>query len=57
LVEQLHIWAAAGGAILVVLLGWLIRRIKHKGMLEQPLIVDPPGPEEFPPHEQARDRV
>jgi hypothetical protein len=29
-------------------------------MLEQPLIIDPPGPEEFPPHapEQAtRDRV
>ena len=28
---------------------WAIRRAKHKTMLEQPLIVDPPGPEEFPP--------
>ena len=33
----------------VLALGWLIRRSKHKGALEHPLIVDPPGPEEFPP--------
>ena len=28
--------------------GWIIRRAQHKRALEQPLIVDPPGPEEFP---------
>ena len=26
-----------------------IRRAKHRSPLEHPLIVDPPGPEEFPP--------
>ncbi len=60
LVDRLHLWAAAVGAVFVVVLGWLIRRVKHKSMLEQPLIVDPPGPEEFPPHapeQPARDRV
>jgi hypothetical protein len=43
----------------VIGLGWLIRRGRHKGALEHPLIVDPPGPEEFPrpAAEQARDRV
>jgi YjbE family integral membrane protein len=49
LVEKLHLWAAAVGALLVVVVGWTIRRVKHKGALEHPLIVDPPGPEEFPP--------
>jgi YjbE family integral membrane protein len=49
LVEKLHLWAAAVGALLVVVVGWAIRRVKHKGALEHPLIVDPPGPEEFPP--------
>ena len=38
-------WATA---IFVVALGYAIRRAKHKGALEHPLIVDPPGPEEFP---------
>jgi hypothetical protein len=33
----------------VVAVGWLIRRSKHKGALEHPLIIDPPGREEFPP--------
>jgi len=48
-VDKIHLWAAAAGAILVVAVGWLIRRAKHKGPFEQPLIIDPPGPEEFPP--------
>ena len=47
--RQGHLWAAAAGAVFVVAVGWAIRRAKHKGALEQPLIVDPPGPEEFPP--------
>jgi YjbE family integral membrane protein len=48
-VHRIHLWAAAAGAILVVAVGWLIRRAKQKGALEHPLIIDPPGPEEFPP--------
>jgi YjbE family integral membrane protein len=48
LVEKWHIWGAVFGAVFVVALGWIIRRIQHKRALEQPLIVDPPGPEEFP---------
>jgi YjbE family integral membrane protein len=47
--HTLHFWAAAAGAVLVVVVGWLIRRMRHQGALEHPLIVDPPGPEEFPP--------
>jgi YjbE family integral membrane protein len=49
LADRLHLWSAAVGAVLVCVVGWAIRRAKHKDMLEQPLIVDPPGPEEFPP--------
>jgi hypothetical protein len=49
LVHRIHLWAAAAGATFVVTAGWLIRRAKHKGVLEHPLIIDPPGPEEFPP--------
>jgi YjbE family integral membrane protein len=48
-VDKIHLWAAAAGAIFVVAVGWLIRRAKHKGPFEHPLVVDPPGPEEFPP--------
>jgi YjbE family integral membrane protein len=48
-VDKVHLWAAAAGAVFVVAAGYLIRRGKHKGALEHPLIVDPPGPEEFPP--------
>jgi predicted tellurium resistance membrane protein TerC len=47
-VDKIHLWAAGVGAIFVVALGWLIRRAKHKGPLEPNLIIDPPGPEEFP---------
>jgi YjbE family integral membrane protein len=58
-VEHLHVWAAGVGAVVVVAAGWLIRRAKHKGMLEQPLIVDSPGENEFPPKKgkaPTRDR-
>ena len=48
LVHRWELWSAAAGVIFVLGLGWLIRRSKHKAMLEEPLIVDPPGPEEFP---------
>jgi YjbE family integral membrane protein len=53
-VDKAHFWAAGLGAVFVVVVGWLIRRAKHKGPLEHPLIVDPPGPEEFPPRPQDR---
>jgi YjbE family integral membrane protein len=61
-VDKAHLWAAGIGAVFVIGLGWLIRRSKHKGALEHPLIIDPPGPEEFPPRaatqqQAARDRV
>jgi len=46
--DRLHLWSAAIGAVFVVAVGWAIRRAKHKGALESPLIIDPPGPEEFP---------
>ena len=48
-VDKVHLWAAGIGAVFVVALGWAIRRLKHKGALEHPLIIDPPGAEEFPP--------
>jgi YjbE family integral membrane protein len=55
--ESLHLWAAALGAVFVCAAGWAIRRVKHKGALEPSLIVDPPGPEEFPPRSvQERHR-
>jgi len=40
--------------------GWLMRRAKHKEPLQHPLIIDPPGPEEFPhpsAQQRTRDRV
>jgi YjbE family integral membrane protein len=59
--ELVHTWehpAAAAGVIFVLAVGWLIRRSKHKALTEAPLIVDPPGPEEFPHHSHpAHKRV
>src|SRR5690349_3315061 len=49
LVDKIHLWAAAVGAAFVVAVGYGIRRMKHRGALDHPLIIDPPGPEEFPP--------
>ena len=49
-VDKIHLWAAAVGAVFVVALGWLHpARRSTRALLEHPLIVDPPGPEEFPP--------
>ena len=59
-VDRFHLWSAAAGALLVVAIGWAIRRSRHKALTEAPLIVDPPGPEEFPhpPAQQpTRERV
>ena len=47
-VERWHLWAAAAGAALVIVLGWIIRKMQHKAVLDEPLIADPPGPEKFP---------
>lgn len=55
-VEKIHLWAAAAGAALVIAVGYLIRQYKRKGVVEAPLIIDPPGPEEFPPHEKKARR-
>jgi YjbE family integral membrane protein len=49
---SLHHWAAAAGALFVVVTGYLIRRMRHREPLEHPLIADPPGPERFP-HDRA----
>jgi hypothetical protein len=48
LVHRWELWSAATGVAIVLGTGWLIRRSKHKGPLEHPLIVDAPGSEEFP---------
>jgi YjbE family integral membrane protein len=48
LADKIHLWAAAVGAVLVVALGWGIRRMKGKEPLEAPLVVDSPGPDDFP---------
>jgi len=48
IVERWHLWAAAAGAALVIAVGWVIRKMQHKGALDQPLVTDPPGPVEFP---------
>lgn len=47
-VHRFELWTAALGVVIVLGAGWLIRRSRHKTPLEQPLIIDPPGPEEFP---------
>jgi YjbE family integral membrane protein len=59
LVHNLSLAARIVGALLVVAAGWFWRRKRHLGATEGPLIVDPPGPEVFPPRhaEGAKDRV
>ena len=48
MVHRWEYWAAGAGVIFVLAFGWLLRRAKHKTLTEAPLVVDPPGPEEFP---------
>ena len=47
-IHTLHYWAAAAGAVFVLAMGYWLRQYQHKKLLEAPLVVDPPGPEEFP---------
>ena len=54
-VDRAHFWAAAVGAAFVVALGLMLRRARHREPLEHPLIVDPPGPEEFPHKRPERE--
>ena len=56
-VERWHLWAAAIGAVFVVVVGWVIRRLKHKSMVDQPLIIDTPDHSEFPHREPSQQRV
>jgi YjbE family integral membrane protein len=53
LVHRIHLFCAAAGALLVVGLGWAIKRMKRHEPLDTHLVVDPPGPEEFPPRRAA----
>jgi YjbE family integral membrane protein len=46
--HTLHYWAAAAGAVFVLLMGYWFRQYQHRKLLAAPLVVDPPGPEEFP---------
>jgi predicted tellurium resistance membrane protein TerC len=50
LVERLHLISAGVGAVLVVAVGWIIRRMHHQPPLDAPLVVDQPKGEKFPPH-------
>ena len=40
IIDKLHYWAAAAGAVFVVGVGYLLRRAHHQRMLEAPLIVE-----------------
>lgn len=46
--HTLHYFAAVVGALFVLGMGYWLRQYQHKKLLEAPLVVDPPGPEEFP---------
>lgn len=54
MVERGHYWAAGAGAVIVVVVGWLIRRSKHQAALESPLVVNSPDSAEFPPKEKHK---
>ena len=49
IIDKLHYWAAAAGALFVVGIGYLLRRAHHQRMLEAPLIVES-SQVEFPHH-------
>ena len=60
IIDKLHYWAAAAGAVFVVGVGYLLRRAHHQRMLEAPLIVES-SEVEFPHHhaeqpEQAKKK-
>jgi YjbE family integral membrane protein len=57
LLSDLHYGAGAAGAVFVVAVAALIRRAHHKRMMEAPLILDPPGQEEFPHPTKAAQRA
>jgi YjbE family integral membrane protein len=57
MVDRWHLWAAAAGAVLVVAVGWVLRRMRHQAALEPSLAVDPPGSETFSHRENAKDRA
>jgi YjbE family integral membrane protein len=56
-VARWHLWAAAAGAVLVVVVGWVIRRMRHQAELGSALAVESPGSESFPHREKAKDSV
>jgi YjbE family integral membrane protein len=47
-VDRAHLFSAVIGALFVVGVGWALKRMRHEA-LDRDLIVNPPGPEEFPP--------
>ena len=47
-IQTLHYFAAVGGAAFVVGMGYWLRQYQQKKLLQAPLVIDPPGPEEFP---------
>jgi YjbE family integral membrane protein len=51
-VDKAHLLSAGIGAVLVLLVGWALKRRRHEP-LDTDLIVNPPGPEEFPPRRAA----
>jgi predicted tellurium resistance membrane protein TerC len=58
MVHRWHLWAAGAGAVLVVAVGWTIRRMRHhQTPIDASLAVEPPGSETFPHHEKARDGI
>jgi hypothetical protein len=49
-------WMAVAGAIFVVAVGLFIRGLRHKRALAAPLIIDPPGREEFPHRDPEKEK-
>ena len=47
-VHRWELWSATAGVLVVLGVGLMMRRANHKSTLDESLIIDPPGPEEFP---------
>ena len=47
-VDMLHLWAAGAGAVVVLAVGWFLRRRHHQKMLDAPLVTGRHGADEFP---------